>query len=142
MWCRYQVVRGDDGFGGHVLSSVVAQEVLQLKVGAKVISCCPLSDSIPNGSSGVVLRFRSLAEVREEDGLDEDGCRRRFNCSKAEINEWWDQMNDGRRFPEVEFTVHKYNERSGQMETSRQVCVHANLCMNVGECIDGVTCTH
>ena len=118
----YEEVGGDALPGTHCFSSVVAAEVLRLKIGCQVIANSNLCDGdIPNSSRGEVIGFRAADDVKEEDSLDEEGCKRSFNCRKRDIRDWWDQMNQGRQWPVVRFSIVAYDEAAGQLVTTQKI---------------------
>ena len=121
----YEPVLGDAFEGVHVLSSVVAAPELSLKVGCQVIANANLADAgVPNGSRGVVIGFRSLDSPKEEDRLDDAACLRKYNCDRrVDVDQWWGQMNEGRRWPEVEFTVISHDAVSGGLISTKKVLV-------------------
>jgi ATP-dependent DNA helicase PIF1 len=116
----YEGIVGDSR-GSHVLSSVVASKVLRLKVGAQVIANGSVCESVPNGTRGMVIDFRLGAAVRDEDVQGEEGMQRQFNCSVLDRERWWDSMNEGRRYPLVQFDAISV-DASGHPQTTR-VCV-------------------
>ena len=81
---------------------------------------------IPNSSRGEVIGFRAADDVKEEDSLDEEGCKRSFNCSKRDIRDWWERMNRGRQWPVVRFSIVTFDEAAGQLVTDHPKSGHCD----------------
>ena len=112
-----------DIFSRSVLSALIAVPQLNAKIGMPVIANSSISSSVPNGTRGVIVGWRSATSIRDELELDDATLERRFNCTRREVEHLWPRIIEDCCWPEVEFKIERFNSLTNKVQVSRETMV-------------------